>query len=129
MLLKAKYEVIGVHHYHTKIWYWSWALPYQNKQITKMSNNVVDFGKKHKNSYKKYDSKEIDSLYYLSTQGYFCARPDIIQLLVGLYMRVNKSLWYFPIRHGIDLISKQQSNNSEYRIVEYIAITEIILEK
>lgn len=44
--LQTNYEILGIFDYQTKIWIWSWLLPYLNTSETVISRKLLDYGLK-----------------------------------------------------------------------------------
>lgn len=60
------YEVLGIFDKNTKVWIWSWNIPYLVKQLTKESRNLLNyaFSKEkdsdfNKENYSKYSKEDI----------------------------------------------------------------------
>ena len=130
-VLKAEYELIGIHNIFNSVWYWGWNIHLVDSALTKKSKNIKHISKDIKNNYSNYDPKEADEYYYITKNGNFYTSSDNIMKLVKLAMFINKGLWYIPICHGKDnttctKINKNKDKDLSIKRVEYLMITKII---
>ena len=107
LLIRALYHIVGLYDRRTSIWYWAYAIDFANKNLTKKSNMVVDFGKKNKDN---------ESLYFYTTTPIFKTHTDNCDIFSKILLYLVNGLMFFKIK-------------KDDGTVEYIVISKIIEQR
>ena len=114
IILLAECQTIGVYNEDISMWYWSWSVPFINKKLYKNLTDLKQFPEKMKKNSKDYVPHEMEEVYfYLTNNGLYCQKSDIIPPKIALYL--TKGEWVVPI----------SKTNDNIKITEYVLITDI----
>lgn len=121
--IKAEYNFIGMFNIPFSIWYWSWNIAFINKNLIKEMLPVKNFSKSMilEKNYYKYNKKNTDELYYITSNDNFYISHKNIDKILKLVLFLTKSVWYFPIKY---INNKNQLDKIDK--IHYILITKII---
>lgn len=125
IILKGEYDVIGLHDIKFSMWYWGYAIPYQNLAITKKSKKIKEFKEHLKENYQKYNHVEADHYYYYCKTPSFFVDTDIVEKVVKFGNWVMKGEFVYPIKYGASdklQLGGGKKNKIYYDKIEWISI-------
>lgn len=111
----GSYQILGVHNVTTKIWFWTWSLPFVNKQSYEKLTQIKNLSNTLKNKYADIDAKDYELLQFYATNNYFYCSIETVTYIVQLALYLTKAYWF---------IKKQRRYNGDV-IVEYILLWQL----
>jgi hypothetical protein len=125
-LMRATYSVIGIFDTDTNIWVWAWGSAFNNKKLVKDSEVIKEFAIDVQKN--KYKADESDAIYYYANNSLFMTKQSAVPLFIKMFLYKSDSLWFLPVRYGVDEIDGGDSGlmEMEHKLVEYIALKKVV---
>jgi hypothetical protein len=123
--LKAEYNTIGIYNIPLSFWYWSWSLPFVNKELLDKAEKIKSFSQKleKEKDFDKFTPEELEELHFITSNNNFYTTSENINRIIRFAMYVTNSIWYFPVKHSEQ---RSEKNNNQMEIIEYILITKVL---
>lgn len=126
-ILQAKYSVVGVYNPVTSIWNWGWACDFVNRKLIKHKSKIHKFASEIKENYdnfEKKDRKDIEELYFHTSNRNFYMNSKKIDLLMKFVLHITDTVWFLSISHKNKSITDE---NDEHPVmyIEYILLNEV----
>lgn len=123
LVLRAEYQLIGIYNIISSIWVWGWNIQFVNKNLISLSEKIKEFPEKLMKE--KNNSREIDDLYYITSNGNFYTSPNNVEKIAKFALHYLEGKWIFPICYGQNNVSCINQDDNIKRM-EYIMLTKII---
>jgi hypothetical protein len=114
------YEFIGVYDITSKIWYWSFGLPFKSNNKIIIAKNIkknmisIIKNKKNKFNHIKFIQSELEHILYFTKNGIYLTKESL-DILIQLCIVLSNVEWIIPYK---------QNNN-----ITFIAIKKILNSK
>ena len=102
IMLSGKFQTIGVYNMSSMLWYWSWNIPFINKQEYNKLTKIRDYPKFLEDNFPEFNSKEVEELYFYTDRDSFYCTQEIISLILKLSLYITEGIWFFPIEKKIE---------------------------
>ena len=130
LIMRALYDIIGIFNIINSVWYWSYNIDMIDRNLQVSSSNIKKVPEYIVQNYKNVNSKEMDYIYYICTNGnFYVTELDNIQKMIKLCMFINNGVWYVPIVYDMNNIPEiiySEIDLKKYSRIEYLMITQLI---
>jgi len=134
VVLKGRYDIIGIYNTNNMVWYWGWNLDMVDRLRVRKSRNVKNISKSIKGM--KHIEKIDEEYYFRTGNGNFNTTLKTTKELCDIYMYINNDKLNMVICHGkngkslichpLMLLKEDKQLLNSIEKLEFISINEII---
>lgn len=117
-IVSLRYELAGVYNTTTSIWYWAWNIDGINRTLTSETLKLKKILKGLVNNNQKYESDELDQLYFYIKNGNFHIQENL-DIFTKIILFLSKQKWLLKI-NGFGGLNKDQ------KIIQYLFIKDVV---